>query len=88
MAEEEGKKLRTLTARVVSSKMDKTAGVVIERMVRHPLYGKFVRRSTRLLVHDAENQCKEGDVVSITPCRPLSKRKAWRVVSIVERLGS
>jgi len=76
---------RSVTARVVSSKMDKSATVMIERKVRHPLYGKYIRRSTKLHIHDEENQCQEGDKVVIEQCRPLSKTKSWRLVEIVER---
>jgi small subunit ribosomal protein S17 len=82
---QEQKVLRTVTGEVISSKMDKTASVSIPRVVKHPLYGKYIRRTTKVLVHDEDNACKEGDVVSITECRPLSKRKAWRVVEILER---
>ena len=77
-------KPRTLTGVVVSNKMDKTTSVLMERVVRHPVYGKYIRRSTKLLAHDEENRCKEGDLVSITPCRPLSKRKSWKVDRIIE----
>jgi len=79
------KTLRTVTGEVVSNKMDKTASVSISRVVKHPLYGKYIRRTTKVLAHDEENACSEGDVVSIAECRPLSKRKAWRVVEILER---
>lgn len=82
---QEQKVLRTVTGEVVSSKMDKTASVSISRVVKHPLYGKYIRRTTKILVHDEDNSCKEGDVVSIAECRPFSKRKAWRVVEILER---
>ncbi len=75
---------RTLTGRVVSNKMDKSVTVVIERVVKHPVYGKYLKRSTKLLAHDEANECKDGDVVSITECRPYSKRKAWRLVEILE----
>lgn len=85
MSENQEKKLRILTGRVVSNKMDKTITVRIERLVKHPLYGKYIKRSTKLLAHDEENQCREGDLVAITSCRPLSKRKAWRLVKILER---
>lgn len=77
--------VRTLTGQVVSNKMDKTVSVRVSRVVKHPVYGKYLRRSTKVLVHDEENACREGDVVSITECRPFSKRKAWRLVDIVER---
>jgi small subunit ribosomal protein S17 len=76
---------RTVLGRVVSNKGDKTIVVMTERRVSHPLYGKYIRRSTRLMAHDEENACSEGDVVSIAECRPLSKRKSWRLHEIVER---
>ncbi len=76
---------RTLTGRVVSNKMDKTIAVLIERSVKHPLYEKYVRKSSKLLAHDEKNECNEGDVVVIESSRPLSKRKAWRLQKIVER---
>ncbi len=79
------RKERTLTARVTSAGMDKTVGVIVERMERHPVYGKFLRRSTKLLAHDESNECQRGDWVTITPCRPMSKRKAWRVTGVLER---
>jgi len=76
---------RVLTGRVVSNKMDKTIAVLIERLVRHETYGKFMRRSTKVLAHDESNEAREGDTVTITPCRPLSRRKSWRLLSVVER---
>ncbi len=76
---------RTVTGKVVSNKMDKSATVLIERKVKHPVYGKYIRRSTKLHVHDADNACQEGDVVTIEQCRPLSKTKSWRLVEIVGR---
>ena len=76
---------RLLTGRVVSTKMDKTIAVSIERLVKHPTYGKYIRRTTKLLAHDANNDCREGDTVSIKPCRPMSRRKSWTLVRIVER---
>lgn len=79
------KSLRTVTGEVISNKMDKTASVSISRVVKHPLYGKYIRRTTKVLVHDEDNACNTGDVVSIAECRPFSKRKAWRVVEILER---
>ncbi len=81
---EQVKQFRTITGRVVSNKMDKTVAVLVERVIKHPVYGKYVRRSTKLLAHDEQNQCQEGDWVSIASCRPISKRKAFRVVEIVE----
>ena len=76
---------RLLTGKVVSNKMDKTVAVSIERLVKHPMYGKYVRRTTKLLAHDEKNECKEGDTVSIKPCRPMSRRKSWVLVRVVER---
>ena len=75
---------RTLTGKVVSNKMDKSITVLIERRVQHPVYGKFIRRSTKLHAHDENNVCKEGDVVTIAECRPLSKTKAWTLVEVIE----
>ena len=76
---------RALTGRVTSNKMDKTITVAIERLVKHPVYGKYVRRTTKLHAHDENNECREGDLVTIRQCRPLSKTKAWMLVSVVER---
>src|SRR5262249_26114761 len=78
---------RTLTGQVVSNKMNKTITVAIERVVRHPTYGKYVRRTTKLLAHDESNEAREGDTVTITPCRPRSRRKSWRLVAVLERAG-
>ena len=80
-----GTAARTLTGKVVSNKMDKTISVEIERLIKHPTYGKYVRRTTRLLAHDEGNECQEGDTVSIRQCRPLSRRKAWTLVRVVGR---
>jgi len=80
--------LRTLTGRVVSDKMDKTVTVSIERVVKHPVYGKYLKRSTKLLAHDEENIGKQGDLVSISECRPLSKRKNWKLVEVLEAADS
>ena len=71
--------------KVVSNKMNKTIAVSIERLVKHPTYGKYIRRTTKLLAHDESNECKEGDTVSIKPCRPMSRRKSWVVVRVVDR---
>lgn len=76
--------IRTVTGRVVSNKMDKTVSVLVERLVKHPVYGKYVKRSTKFLVHDESNQCNEGDIVSITSCRPLSKNKTFKLVEVLE----
>ena len=77
--------VRTLTGKVVSDKMDKTITVMIERRVKHPIYGKFVKRSTKLHAHDEQNECQIGDTVSVRECRPLSKSKTWMLVSVDER---
>ena len=74
-----------IVGRVVSNKMAKTVTVLLERQVPHPLYGKIVRRSTKVHAHDEEGQCKEGDVVRIAECRPLSKTKNWRVNEVLTR---
>lgn len=76
--------IRTLQGKVISNKMDKSITVAIERQVKHPIYGKFIKRTTKLHVHDESNQCKEGDVVTIRECRPLSKTKSWTLVAVVE----
>ncbi|GHC37332.1 30S ribosomal protein S17 [Aidingimonas halophila] len=81
----EQKQARTLTGKVVSDKMDKSIVVMIERRERHPIYGKYVKRSTKLHAHDEANQAKTGDTVSISECRPLSKKKAWTLVEVVEQ---
>ena len=86
--ETESKVLRTLTGRVVSDKMDKTITVSIERVVKHPVYGKYLKRSTKLLAHDEDNVGKQGDLVSISECRPLSKRKTWKLVEVLEAAES
>ncbi|GAA6134226.1 30S ribosomal protein S17 [Oceaniserpentilla sp. 4NH20-0058] len=77
--------VRTLQGKVVSDKMDKTITVLIERRVKHPIYGKFVKRSTKLHAHDEQNECTIGDTVSVRECRPLSKSKTWTLVSVDER---
>ncbi|MGL5986089.1 MAG: 30S ribosomal protein S17 [Neisseriaceae bacterium] len=79
------KVIRALTGRVVSDKMDKTVTVLVERKVKHPLYGKIIRRSKKYHAHDENNEYREGDVVTIEECRPLSKTKAWRVAALVEK---
>ena len=82
---EEKKVARTVTGRVISDKMQKTITVLVERKVPHPVYGKYVRRSTKLHAHDEQNECKQGDKVMIEQCRPLAKSKSWRLVKVVER---
>ncbi len=82
---EENKTRRTIVGRVVSDKMDKTVSVAIERLIKHSVYGKYIRRTTKVLAHDANNECKLGDRVAISECKPISKNKSWAVVNIVER---
>lgn len=76
---------RTLQGRVVSNKMEKSIVAVIERTVKHPIYGKFIKRTTKLHVHDENNECSIGDLVEICECRPLSKTKSWSLVRVVEK---
>ena len=76
--------VRTVTGRVISNKMDKTITVLVERQVKHPLYGKYIKRSSKLKAHDENNECREGDLVAIAQCRPISRHKAWRLVNVVE----
>ncbi len=78
---------RTLNGRVVSNKMDKTVTITVERKVKHPLYGKYIRRSTKVHAHDEDNQCQIGDTVTVEQCRPISKSKAWRLVKVLERIN-
>ena len=78
---------RTLQGRVVSDKMNKSITVQIERKVKHPLYGKYIRRSTKVHAHDENNECQIGDVVVVEQGRPLSKLKKWRFVKLVDRQG-
>ena len=81
----EALKSKTVTGTVISSKMDKTISVRIQRTVKHPLYGKYIRRSTKVMAHDEVNECNEGDVVIIESSRPLSKNKSWRLQKVVSR---
>jgi small subunit ribosomal protein S17 len=76
---------RTLTGKVISDKMDKTITIKVERQVKHPLYGKFIKRSTKVHAHDETNECKMGDTVTVAECRPLSKTKSWQLVEVVEK---
>jgi len=76
---------RTVTGTVISDKMDKTVTVLIERKIKHPLYGKYVKRSTKLHVHDENNECQEGDFVSVSECRPYSKTKSWNLVEVIKK---
>lgn len=82
---EQVKSTRTLTGKVISDKMDKTITVLIERRVKHPLYGKYISRSSKLKAHDPQNIGKHGDIVTISESRPLSKTKSWELVSIQGR---
>jgi small subunit ribosomal protein S17 len=83
MSDAADKRIRLVNGRVVSVKMDKSIVVLVERLVRHSVYGKYIRRSTRLIAHDEDNVCQKGDMVSVTPSRPLSKRKTWRLVEVL-----
>ena len=83
--ETEQKAAKTLTGIVVSNKMDKTISVEVERLIKHPTYGKYVRRTTKLLAHDEKGEGREGDLVAIAECRRLSARKSWRLVRVVKR---
>jgi len=76
---------RAIVGRVVSNAMDKTITVLVERKVKHPIYGKYMKRSTKLHAHDESNECNNGDTVKVEQCRPLSKSKSWRLVEIIER---
>jgi small subunit ribosomal protein S17 len=78
-------KIRVVVGTVVSNKMDKSIVVAIERKVKHPIYGKFIKRTTKLHAHDETNQCNEGDLVSIRECRPISKTKSWTLVEVLEQ---
>lgn len=85
MSEAQEKLARTASGRVVSNKMDKSIVVLVERRVRHPLYGKIITRSTKIHAHDADNECQAGDAVTIREVAPISKTKSWSLVSIDER---
>jgi small subunit ribosomal protein S17 len=82
------KSIRTLVGKVVSDKMEKTIAVEIERLIKHARYGKYIRRTTKLLAHDEKKEAREGDTVSITPCRPLSRRKSYKLVSVIEKASA
>jgi len=79
--------IRTVQGRVVSNKGDKSITVVVERFVKHPIYGKFIKRTTKLHAHDESNVCNEGDTVTIRECKPISKKKSWMLVDVVEKAG-
>lgn len=82
---EENKVARTVSGRVVSDKMDRTITVLVERKVKHPLYGKFIKRSTKFHAHDEKNECHTGDMVTIQQCRPISKSKSWALVEVTTK---
>ena len=84
MSEQE-KIARSTSGVVISNKMDKTVTVLVERLEKHPLYKKYIRKSTKLHAHDESNECNEGDTVQIEECRPMSKSKSWRVIEVVSR---
>ena len=85
---EQTKKIKTLTGTVVSDRMNKTAVVLFERKVKHPKYGKYIKKSTKFKIHDEENKCKIGDVVTITEVRPISKDKSWKLVDVLGNKGN
>lgn len=85
MSEVANNTARTISGKVVSDKMDKSITVLVERRVKHPIYGKYVKRSTKLHAHDENNECNIGDVVTIQETRPLSKTKSWKLVTVVEK---
>ncbi len=82
---EQKKNVRTITGRVISNKGDKTITVLVQRQVKHPIYKKFIKRSTKLHAHDENNQCREGDLVTIQECRPISKSKSFKLVEVIKR---
>lgn len=86
LLESAGRRTRTVTGRVVSNKMDKTITVLIERRVRHPVYGKYLTRSSKVHAHDADNRCAVGDLVTVAQTRPISKSKSWALVEVVEKV--
>ena len=88
VAEPERKTVRRVFGRVVTNGADKTVAVSIERVVKHPVYGKYIRRTSKVLAHDQDNACEIGDLVAIAECRPLSKRKSWRVVDVIGSNGA
>jgi small subunit ribosomal protein S17 len=77
--------LKTKIGRVTSNKMDKTIVITCERRIQHPIYKKFIRKSSKFMAHDEKNECQEGDIVKIGATRPLSKRKRWRVIEVIEK---
>ncbi|MCC5940547.1 MAG: 30S ribosomal protein S17 [Balneolaceae bacterium] len=85
MAEAQRSQRRTRTGKVVSDRMDKSITVAVDRQIKHPIYGKFITKTTKYMAHDEMNEANEGDTVLIMSTRPLSKRKSWRLVDIIER---
>ena len=83
----EKRNIRKIIGKVVSNKMDKTVSVAIERLIKHPVYGKYIRRTSKVLAHDENNSCNEGDRVAISECRPISKHKSWKVVDMAEQVA-
>ena len=83
----EKRNTRKIIGRVVSNKMDKTVSVAIERLIKHTVYGKYIRRTSKVLAHDENNSCNEGDRVAISECRPISKHKSWKVVDMAEQVA-
>ncbi|WP_395376921.1 30S ribosomal protein S17 [Marinicella sp. W31] len=84
MAKQEDKQIRTKSGVVTSNKMDQTVTVLLERKIKHPLYKKYVKKSTKIHAHDSDNKCNEGDLVKIAECKPMSKTKSWKVVEITK----
>lgn len=84
----EAKSIRTLQGRVVSDKMDKSIVVAIERRVKHPIYGKYIKRTTKIHAHDESNTCRQGDLVTIKETAPISKNKSWALVDVLERASN
>jgi small subunit ribosomal protein S17 len=85
MSEQPEKTTRKVIGRVISNKMDKTVTVLVERQVKHPLYQKYMRRSTKYHAHDEDNTCNKGDIISIEQCRPLAKTKSWKLAEVLHR---
>ena len=83
----EKRNTRKIIGKVVSNKMDKTVSVAIERLIKHQVYGKYIRRTSKVLAHDENNSCNEGDRVAISECRPISKHKSWKVVDMAEQVA-
>lgn len=82
---DKAKIVRTLSGRVVSNKMDKTAVVLVLRKIKHPIYGKYIKRSSKIHIHDEGNICQEGDLVKIAETRPISRTKSWKLVEVIEK---